>query len=145
MGHDDRGFENRLGVLEAVLGIDSLAAEECEGDPVSCSGPCKQNACPMKNHALVRLERALNTISAHQRTLRHLIKELEASPLLPAGTWDRAVAQAEMEQMETHLQEVTDTLHKIEAAGIVGVLLEEASRRKALLEEDVSRARARLS
>lgn len=145
MGNSDQALENRLGVLEAVLGIDSLAAEECSGDPVACGGPCKHNACPMENHALIRLERTLQAIAEHHRTLRHVVQELEASQALPAGTWDRAASKADMERMESHLREVTDTLHKIEAAGIVGTMFEEASRRKAALEEDVARARARLS
>lgn len=145
MGQGDQALENRLGVLEAVLGIDSLAAEECLGDPVACGGPCKHNACPMENHALIRMERTLHAIAEHHRTLRHVLHELEMSQVIPPGTWERALSKAAMEQAESHLLEVTNTLRKIEEAGIVGTVLEEASRRKETLEDDVSRARTRLS
>jgi hypothetical protein len=135
-------LENRIGVLEAVLGIDSLASEECSGDPTRCDGPCKNDACPMETSALVRMERALRSIEEQQRVLQHVILELEAATVLPPGTWSNAVARSDVDRLETHLKTVTQMLNEIRESGIVGTLLDEASKRKEALESEVQRARA---
>ena len=136
-----KAIMNRLGVLEAALGIDTPLAEECTGDRATCVGACRSGACPMETHALTRLEKSVRIIEENHEILRNVFLEMEAAQVVPREIWARAVARAEMERLEGRLADVTRMLEEITESGIVGPLLDEATRRKVAVEEAVRRAR----
>lgn len=137
---EDSPLSRRVGVLESILGVDTLDAEQCTGDSQTCQGACVEGRCPMEHHP--------TTNQRSDLLLRCVVEELEQMRIVPEGTWSRVQLRAQCESTKQQMLAAQEHLLQLKSMGVEGCLLQQVQQQhadlKALLAhlQGLSNARA---
>lgn len=137
-------IENRLAMLEAILGIDETAAMNCVHNPEHCVG-CTPEICPYQTNKINQIGNEQERNRAEILFLRSIIDEIISSGILPSEILIRARARASLVRMEQQLSEIVKTRQQMESLGSSGSILASLLMREQELTKSIEKAREKLT